>query len=208
MRAQRPNFLPDVITQEGNIVAGSVTIEEVPKDRASQVYVYYGLRTPILPIGDKFSYRTAEAFIDVDSEFQYGEPAVKEIFCRWINTAVIARAFGGAYIKRFRDVRRHITFNLTAKDIAQFWTGDVAEISHFMYVDFTGAEKVSQWLITSAETVEQGGVYRFVAEDNGSAGVLWEWVADDDTRPVTEIGAWVDADGADGDGNTLPFMWL
>jgi hypothetical protein len=208
LRAQRPNFLPDVITQEGNIVAGSVTIEEVPKDRASQVYVYYGLRTPILPIGDKFSYRTAEAFIDVDSEFQYGEPAVKEIFCRWINTAVIARSFGGAYIKRFRDVRRHITFNLTAKDISTFWTGDVAEIRHFMYVDFTGAEKVGQWLITSAETVEQGGVYRFVAEDNGSAGVLWEWVADDDTRPVTEIGAWVDADGTDGAGNALPFGWL
>lgn len=208
LRAQRPNFAPETITQEGNIVADSFTIQEVAKDRASQVYVYYGLRNPVLSVADKFSYRAAEAFIDVDKERQYGEPAVKEIFCRWVNTSVLAASLGASYLRRFRDVRRHITFDLTAKDIATFWTGDVAQVKHFMYVDFTGAEKIDQWLITSAETVDQGGVYRFVAEDNGSAGVLWEWVADDDTRPVTEIGAWVDADGTDGMGNVLPFGWL
>jgi hypothetical protein len=208
LRAQRPNFLPGTLTQEGHIIADSVTIEEVAKDRASQVYIYYGLRIPTLSVADKFSYRAAEVFIDVDAEFQYGEPAVKEIFCRWVNTSVIAQSLGSSYIRRFRDVRKHMTFNLTSKDIAQFWTGDVAEIKHFMYVDFTGAEKIDQWLITSAETVEQGGVYRFVAEDNGSAGVLWEWVADDETRPSTETGAWVDAAGTDGAGNVLPFGWI
>ena len=208
LRAQRPNFMPDTLTQDGNIIADSVTIEEVAKDRASQVYVYYGLRNPVLSTSDKFSYRAAEAFIDVDSEVLYGEAATKEIFCRWINTSVIAASLASSYLRRFKDVRRHITFDLTAKDISSFWTGDVADIEHFMYVDFTGAELVAQWLITSAETVEQGGVYRFVAEDNGSAGVLWEWVADSETRPSTEIGAWVDADGTDGAGNTLPFRWL
>jgi hypothetical protein len=208
LRAQRPNFLPETITQSDNLVADSVVIEEVAKDRASQVYVYYGLRNPTLSITDKFSFSNGEAFIDVDKERQYGEPAVKEIFCRWITTGVIARALGGAYLQRFRDVRRHIRFNLTAKDIANFWTGDVANIEHFLYTDFTGAELVQQWLITSAETIEQGGVYGFVAEDNGSAGVIWEWVADGDARPVTEIGAWVDAAGTDGAGNTLPFGWI
>lgn len=208
LRAQRPNFLPNTITQNDNIVADSVTIEEVAKDRASQVYVYYGLRNPVLSVADKFSYRAAEAFIDVDSEVLYGEASVKEIFCRWISTSVIAASLAGSYLRRFKDVRRHITFDLTAKDIGTFWTGDVADIEHFMYVDFTGQPLVSQWLITSAETVEQGGVYRFVAEDNGSAGVLWEWVADSETRPSTEVGAWVDASGTDGSGNTLPFTWL
>jgi hypothetical protein len=104
-------------------------------------------------------------------------------------------------------VRKHVTFSLTAKDIAEFWTGDVAEIEHFMIVDASGAERVSQWLITSAETLEQGGVYRFVAEDNESAGLLWAFVADDDVRPNTETGAWVDASGTDGV-DALPFAWL
>jgi hypothetical protein len=208
LRAQRPNSLPGLLTQEGNIIADSTTIQEVAKDRASQVYVYYGLRSPVLNIADKFSFRAAEAFIDVEKEQQYGEPAVKEIFCRWIGTGVLARSLGDSYLRRFRDVRRHITFNLTANDISSFWTGDPAEIRHFLDVDFTGEERVGQWLITSAETVEQGGVYRFIAEDNDSAGLLWEWVADSDTRPSTEIGAWVDAAGTDGAGNTLPFGWL
>ena len=208
LRAQRPNFLPSRITQEGNIIADSFTVEEIAKDRASQVYVYYGLRNPVLNVADKFSYRSAEVFIDVDKERQYGEPAIKEIFCRWVVTAVIARTLGDSYLKRFRDVRRHVTFDLTAADIATFWTGETAEIRHFLVVNPDGSEKIAQWLITSSETIEQGGVYRFVAEDNESAGLLWEWVADSDVRPSTVIGAWVDAAGTDGAGNTLPFAWL
>lgn len=208
LRAQRPNQNPDTITQEGNIISDSVTIEEVAKDRASQVYVYYGLRNPVLNSTDKFSYRAAEALIDVDKERQYGEPAVKEIFCRWISTAVLARSLGDSYLRRFKDVRKHIRFNLTANDIANFWTGDVANIRHFLFVNPDGSERVAQWLITSAETVEQGGVYAFMAEDNETAGIDWAWIDVSDVRPVTETGAWVDAVGTDGAGNVLPYTWL
>ena len=207
-RAQRPNFAPMTLTQEGDFVADSVMIEESPKDRASQVYVYYGLRNPTLSLSDKASFANAEAFIDVDKERQYGEVAVKEIFCRWVNTGVIARSLGGAYLLRFKDVRRHITFNLTAKDIASVWTGDVLNLRHFLYGDFSGLELVKPWLITSAETVEQGGVYKFTAEDNESGGALWEWVDVADVRPSTVIGAWVDSAGTDGAGNSLPFAWI
>jgi hypothetical protein len=208
LRAQRPNFAPDTLTQEGHLVADSVVIEEVAKDRASQVYVYYNPRTPVLRLNDRLSFANAEAFIDVDRERQYGEAKVKEIFCRWVNTGVIARSLGNAYLLRFRDVRKRITFNLTAKDIADFWTGDVVQIRHFLSVDFTGAEFVRPWLITSAETVEQGGVYRFQAEDNESGGVLWEWVDDLDPGTSLEIGCWVDADGTDAAGNIPPFAWV
>jgi hypothetical protein len=208
LRAQRPNFAPAALTQEGNLIADSVVIEEVAKDRASQVYVYYNPRTPVLKLTDRLSFANAEAFIDIDRERQYGEAKVKEIFCRWVNTGVIARSLGNAYLLRFRDVRRHISFNLAVKDIANFWTGEVVQIRHFLSVDFTGAELVRPWLITSAETVEQGGVYRFMAEDNESGGILWQWVADTDPGLSTEIGCWVDADGTDGAGNVPPFAWV
>jgi len=208
LRAQRPNFAPAVITQEGHIVADSVVITEHPEERCSQVYVYYGLRNPVISITDKASFSNAEVFIDVDKERQYGEPKVTEIFCRWVNTGVIARSLGGAYLLRFRDVRRRIKFELTAKDIASFWTGDIAKIRHFLSVDMTGREDVKPWLITSAETIEQGGLYSFVAEDAESAGVLWQWVADDETGDIMDIGGWVDADGTDGAGNTPPFAWV
>jgi hypothetical protein len=207
-RAQRPNFAPETLTQEANIIADSMVVSEHPKDRASQVYVYYGLRNPTLSLTDKVSFASAEVFIDVDKERQYGETAVKEIFCRWVQTGVIARALGGAYLVRFRDVRKTITFNLTARDISSCWTGDVLNVRHFLRVDATGAEKIQPWLITSAETVEQGGVYRFTAEDNESGGLLWEWVADLDASPTMEVGCWVDAVGSDGAGNFPPFAWI
>lgn len=207
-RAQRPNFAPTTLTQEGELVSDSVVIEEKPERRASQVCVYFGLRNPTLSLNDKANFANAEAYIDVDKERQYGEPAVREIFCRWVNTSVIARTLASAYLLRFRDVRRYITFDLTAKDIANCWTGDVLQIRHFLRVDATGLELVQPWLITSAETVEQGHRYRFQAEDNESGGLLWEWVDALDARPSTEIGAWVDASGTDGAGNVLPFAWV
>lgn len=208
-RAQRPNFAPNTLTQEGELISDSVVIEEKPERRCSRVYVYFGLRNPTLSLTDKANFATAEAFIDVDKERQYGgEPAVREIFCRWVNTSVIARTLASAYLLRFRDVRRYISFDLTAKDIATCWTGDVLQIRHFLRVDATGLELVQPWLITSAETVEQGFRYRFQGEDNESGGLLWAWVDALDARPSTEIGAWVDASGTDGAGNVLPFAWV
>jgi hypothetical protein len=208
-RAQRPNFAPNTLTQAGHLVSDSVVIEEKPERRASQVYVYYGLRNPVLSLTDKANFAYAEAYLDVDKERQYGgESAVREIFCRWVRTSVIARTLASAYLLRFRDVRRYISFELTAKDIAVCWTGDVLLLEHFLRVDFTGQELVQPWLITSAETVVQGHRYRFQGEDNESGGLLWEWVADLESRPVTEIGCWVDADGTDGAGNAIPFAWV
>jgi hypothetical protein len=207
-RAQRPNFAAATITQAGNIVADSFVVEERPEARASQVAVYYGLRSPVLGVNEPTNYANAEVFIDVDKERQYGEPKLKRIFCRWVRTSVIAASLANTYLRRFRDVRKHITFNLTANDIGNIWTGDVVNVNHFMLVDIDGAEETRPWLITSAETVTQGGVYKFIAEDNESAGLLWIWLADDDTTPIAETGAWCDADGTDGAGIELLFRWL
>lgn len=207
-RAQRPNFAPRTLTQEGDILADSFVAREHPDQRASQVYVYYGLRNPTLSLTERASFAYAEASLDVDKERQYGEPKIKEIFCRWVPTSVIARTLGSAYLQRFRDVRRSITFTLSAKDVADVWTGDVLQVRHFLRVDPFGAELVSPWLITSAETVEQGGEYRFTAEDNESGGLLWEWVADDESGPSTETGCWVDESGTDGAGNIPNFAWV
>ena len=207
-RAQRPNFAPNTLTQEGHIVADSFVVEERPERRASQVYVYYGLRNPTLSLSDKTSFANAEAFLDIDKERQYGEPAIREIFCRWVNTAVIAQTLASAYLTRFRDVRRYVSFNLTAKDIATCWTGDIMLIKHFLRVDPTGAELIEPWLVTSAETLDQGHLYRFQAEDNESGGLLWEWVADGNSEPNADTGAWVDENGADDAGNQLAFGWI
>jgi len=154
----------------------------------------------------------------VNKQIQYGgEIAVRELTCRWISTGALANNLASTYLGRFKDVRREITFEVSAQDSERFWTGDSANISHFLDVDFSGSPRVGNWLITSAEAVTPNGRYKFVAEDNDTAGVLWLWVDDalypatwadasEDERAV--VGYWLDSDGNDAGGNPAPFRWL
>lgn len=208
-RAMRPNYAPSTLTDNANILADSMTVTERPDRRASQVWVYYGLRSPNLSRTDPASYKTAEVFIDVNKEIEYGnEAVVKEIFASWVDTDLLARTLGNTYLLRFRDVPTYIQFDLTANDIATAWTGDVLSVSHYSLVDVYGNLKVTPWLITSAEMIDHGTRYRFKAESNESGGVLWDWVADGDADPIATTGCWVDELGTDGAGNVMPFGWI
>lgn len=218
LKAQRPDFEPETISDAADILAGSFSIKEKPEERASQVFVYYDMRNPALSVTDKGSYRRAAVFINVDKQIQYGgEPAIRELFCRFIQTDALANNLAATYLARFKDVRREITFELSPDGAAALWTGSTTNISHFLDVDFTGAAKVNNWLIIEAEAVLPGARYRFTAEDNNAAGVLWLWVdealysatwstATADERRV--VGYWVDDDGNDAGGNPAPWRWL
>jgi len=140
------------------------------------------------------------------------ELQMRELFCRFIKTDAIANNLAATYLGRFKDVRREITFEMANEDI---WTGDHFKVSHFLDVDFTGAPKLNNWLITSAEASLPGGRYTFTAEDNNMVGVLWFWVSDaipDFTGATTEqrdtIGYWLNDDDTDLLGTPRPFRWL
>lgn len=216
LKAQRPDFAPDVATDDADILAGSFAIKELPEDRASQVFVYYNLRNPTLSVTDRGSYENAAVFIDVQSQIQYGgEPAVRELFCRFINTGAIANTIAATYLRRFSNVRREITFELA--DDSKVWTGGTIDVEHFLTVDQNGDKLRQNWLVIEASVQEVGGRYRFVAEDNVSTGVLWLW--QDDTLVSTiwsaatdeerrTIGYWLNDDGTDQGGTPRPFRWL
>lgn len=208
LRAQRPNFFPSTISEVGQIVADSFSIKDESKERVTQVNAHYNLRSPVHDPDKIASYATSAVTIDVNRQVQYGEPAEKDIFCRWIDTRLLADAMSQSYLNRFKDVRQEVRFQMTAKDAEVYWTGDIAQIQHWMMQDQFGENLITQWIITSAETVEHGDLYQYTAEDNASAGFIWEWLADGNTDPTTEVGAWVDEDGTDGAGNVLPFGWI
>jgi hypothetical protein len=212
----RPDFIPDIISDDADIKAGSFAIKELPEERVSQVFVYYNLRNPALDPNDGANYENAAVFVDVNKQVQYGgRPAVREIFARFIRTQAIANTIGLTYLNRFKDVRREITFDLNTE--REFWTGDTTDIRHFLDVDIFGKPEVNNWLILSAQETESGATYRFTAEDNNMSGVLWLWVDDATTSPTwadaTEeerrtVGYWLDDDGNDAGGNPAPFRWL
>jgi hypothetical protein len=211
MEPVRPQPSPIVLTDDDAIIAGSFTIEEKPEERASQTHVYYLQRTPIPSVTEKSNYSRVSVFIDVLKQVQYGgEPQIRELFCRFINTQAIANSLAQNYLDRFSDVRKEITFDLSAKDAANVWTGSVVQIRHYLDVDFTGAPRNGEWLITSAEVARNGLTYRFTAEDNEKGGVLWTWLTDAglDANGVAQPWRWLDDSGNDGSGTPQPYRWL
>jgi hypothetical protein len=90
-------------------------------------------------------------------------------------------------------------------------------VEHFLDVDFTGLPQRNNWLVISAQEIEPGSDYRFIAEDNNMAGVLWFWVDAATTSPTWSdatpeeretVGYWLDDNGNDAGGNPAPFRWL
>jgi hypothetical protein len=211
LRAVKPEPAPTLLTDDDAIVAGSLTIKERPEERASQTHVYYLQRTPVPSVTEKTNYSRVAVFIDVNKQIQYGgEPQVRELFCRFISTQAIANTLAQTYLERFSDVRREISFDLSAKDAENIWTGSVVTIRHYLDVDFTGAARNGEWLITSAEVARNGLTYRFTAEDNEKGGVLWSWLNDagEDAGSVARPWRWLDNDGNDLSGDPQPYRWL
>lgn len=214
LRSQRPDPAPPLITDDADILAGSFSIKEIPEERVSQIHVYYSQRSFVGSVTDKFNYERAAVFINVQKQIEYGgEPQVRELFCRFIQSDAIANNLAATYLNRFQDVRREISFDLA--DETTYWTGDMISVQHFLDVDFTGAPKQKAWIITSSEAKINGGVYSFVAEDSEMVGILWEWVTDaipewsgaTDLQKAT-IGYWLTDDDTDLDGVSRPFRWL
>jgi hypothetical protein len=218
LKAVKPDFSPETITDNDDIKAGSLAIKEHPDERISQVFVYYNLRNQAESPANRDNYENAAIFVDVGRQIQYGgKPVVREIFARFAPSEAIANNIGLTYLDRFKDVRREITFELS--DETTFWTGDPVNIQHFLDTDFTGAPQANNWLITSAQEVESGVTYRFTAEDNGTGavGVLWLWADESTDSPdwssASEqerdtIGYWLNDDGTDEGGTPRPFRWL
>jgi hypothetical protein len=211
MKAVKPEPSPVLLTDDDAIVAGSFVIKEKPEERASQTHVYYLQRTPIPNVTEKTNYSRVSVYIDVDKQIQYGgEPQVRELFCRFVSTQALANTLAQTYLNRFSDVRREVQFDLSSKDIENIWTGSVITIRHYLDVDFTGAARDGEWLITSAEVSRNGLTYRFTAEDNEKGGTLWTWLdnSGNDANAVAQPWRWLDNDGKDSGGIEQPYRWL
>jgi hypothetical protein len=211
MKAVRPEPSPVLLTDDDAIVAGSLSIVEKPEERASQAHVYYLQRSPVPSVTERTNYSRASVYIDVLKQVQYGgEPQIRELYCRFIPSQALANNLAQTYLDRFSDVRREITFDLSAKDATEIWTGSIVSISHFLDVDFTGAPRNGQWLITSAEVARNGLTYRFTAEDNEKGGTLWSWLDASglDVNGVAQPWRWLDSSGNDSIGNPQPHRWL
>lgn len=102
-----------ILTDAGRITPSNVdentlTIREQPAKRLSEMMVNYGLRSPLHPLGEFTSYRESRFLRSAVAAADYGQPAFKEVFSRWIarfQTNTASRV-GAIQIGRFRDPPR------------------------------------------------------------------------------------------------------
>lgn len=162
-RAVRPIILDaPLITDNENIVADSVAISTDPKNRVSQVWVYWDQRDLSEKLDEEANYQQVQirADLDAESDIQYGESRIRKIYARWIQngaqaTNLAARLLGASY-----QNPKVIKLKLDAKDRA-IWTADVVDVLHRNIVDFTGQPQVERYQVFQVEEIQPGEVVEY-----------------------------------------------
>lgn len=157
---------PDTLTDSANIVAGSVGFKEKPRERVSQVWVYYDQQDYVNGLDRPLSFKSlfVNADLDAETEELYGEPSIRKIYARWLPSGALAENTASKILTRYVDVPHEVRFQMDAKDRG-YWVGDTVKLSHYQDVDQYGEVQERQWTIVSAEEVVPGEVVEYVAED-------------------------------------------
>lgn len=157
---------PPVLTQERHILQGSLTITEKPRERASQVWIYYNKSDYTKSLSDVRSYsgQFVIANLEAETDELYGEASIRKVLARWIPSDALAANTAGKIITRYVDVPSECVFRLDAKD-RTYWVGKTVTLSHSMDVDQFGDRRLRNWTIVSAEEVIPGEAVEYIAED-------------------------------------------
>jgi len=165
-----------------NILAGTFELKAKPKERISQVWVFFGQRNPVEKLDDEQNYRRVRVRLDGDAEsdLQYGERRIRKIYSRWIQTDAVAIQTTVRLLSRFRDTPEYIAFALDAKD-RSMWTGDLADVTVDSVVDVTGAPRILRWQVISAEETVSGEVteYQLQRFEYGAQDKAAFWMVSD-----------------------------
>lgn len=144
-----------VIDETSNILAGSVTVRDLEKERVSRAITYFGEISPIEDV-EKNNFKNIVVQIDsAEGENAYGVSITKEILSRWTPSEAYANAIGNRYLYRKRFTPREVKVRLDEKDGA-LKTGDLRDISSRLLQDFYGSTALIRFIVTETRTVEIG----------------------------------------------------
>lgn len=170
LRAVRGRFgTQQTISAERDIIAGSFSISELPRERISQCWVYFNSRDFTLAVDDAVRYSDLRI---VQNENFYGEESIRKIYGRWLDNNALASTIADQLAFRYRNTPRQAKLRLHAIDHDKYWTGDTVLIDHFRDVDQYGARRLNAWTIISAEEVKASEEVEFVLRDTTDFGFL------------------------------------
>ena len=120
------NILTSETFDEDNTLENSLQVAEQPNTRISQVWTYFGERNALEPLDEPNNFRSVEIKTDLVSEADFGTPAIKKIFSRWIpfGGRSIAQRVNDIQLARFVDPPRKFVFRVSPFAAVQPTLGD------------------------------------------------------------------------------------
>lgn len=151
------------LDEQSNIVAGSLSVRDLEKDRISRVVIHFGSPN-FLKKPEKED--CPKTFISVDSvnesENAYGVPVTVEFASRWLQNETAAGEVCTRLIARYGQTPREVTVTLDAKD-TDIRTGDLADISSRQIQSIYGGNASIRYVITQDQPVEIGSQHQYRA---------------------------------------------
>lgn len=150
---------------ESNTAEGTLQAREQPGKRISQVWCYFGILNPLKGVSDPDNFRSTAIRVDLDAEEDYGQPAIKKIFSRWIpfGGLTVADRVTAIQLGRFRTAPRHFAFELYRRGAETPVLGEGCRLFGLPMQTATGAQEDVPIQITRLNP--DVGVYQVEAEE-------------------------------------------
>ncbi len=177
MRANRPldvgETAPD-LSDSDTFIEDTIQNEDLHKERLSRVLYWTGQLDVTSSATDGNNFARVQVVIDADaeSEDEYNQTQIYEVFQRWLGVGddSVASAVATRLLNRYRDTPRQITFTYDAKDAASVVLGSPVTITSRVFTDDTGNALPSQMQITSIEEISPDNRLRATAQTYQFAG--------------------------------------
>jgi hypothetical protein len=102
------------VYNDDHILAGTFSQKDQPDKRVSELWTYYDQISPIENLTERTNYRLAQLRVSTDSLTNHGEPAIRQIFSRWMpaTAGAAVEALQEFILARFAEPPRVFTLDL------------------------------------------------------------------------------------------------
>lgn len=125
------------LTDDRNIIADSLDIQDLTDQVVTKVVVHYALRDPTQNLDEESNYAATEVITDptAGGVTKLRGERTKTIFSRWIGKTDAAAAIelGEKLLARYKNIPVQVTFGVDAKD-RDLWVGDFVSIDTYRSV--------------------------------------------------------------------------
>ncbi|MBZ9975474.1 hypothetical protein [Mesorhizobium sp. BR-1-1-10] len=180
-----PSSPPPVLNELEHFLAGSITVKDMTKDRASQVLMYFAPTGAIVELKPE-NFKSVSIQVDTTGEGvnAYGTSNAITILNRWVDSLQVIDEIALRVLNRYKETPVQVSFQLDAKD-ATLKTGDLVDISSRLIQGVDGLPRLIRCLVTESREMVIGSQYEYTAVQAASTAGSAALIAPDSTPDWT-----------------------